>query len=121
MFLATSNKSRRLLHMSFLGQITVEELRHGIEDVQALLQELPAGLRVIVDLERLDHMDIGCSELLGKVMETMEKHGVELVVRIIPDPARDIGLNLISLFHYHHRPHVATFKTLTDARSLLGL
>jgi hypothetical protein len=50
----------------------------------------------------------------------MERHGMELIVRVIPDPAKDIGFNLISRFHYHHRPRTATFKTLAEAATLLA-
>jgi hypothetical protein len=120
MILATSNKPARLMHINFLGLVTADEFRRGIGEVQGLLPELPAGWRVIVDLERMDSMDIACSELVGRLMEVMEQHGVDQIIRIIPDPNKDIGFNIISRFHYHRQPHVATFKALAEAAALLA-
>ena len=120
MFLAASNKGRRLLHLSYIDHVNVEELQRGSKDLVALLAELPADLKILVDLERLESMDIGCAEIVGKMMEVMERNGMELIVRVIPDPAKDIGFNLISRFHYHHRPRTATFKTLAEAATLLA-
>ena len=53
MFLVASNKARRLLHLSYIGRVSVEELQKGSEELVALLSELPAGLQILVDLERL--------------------------------------------------------------------
>ncbi len=39
MFLATINKPKRLLHISYIGQVRVPELQQGHNDVVALLTE----------------------------------------------------------------------------------
>jgi hypothetical protein len=54
-------------------------------------------------------------------MELMDQHGVEIVVRVIPDSAKDIGLNIISIFHYPNRPRIVTCQTLTEAAQVLAL
>jgi anti-anti-sigma regulatory factor len=121
MFLATSNKSKRLLHLSYIGKVDAAELQRGSENVIALLADLPAGLHLLTDMERMESMDIACAEIIGKMMEVLEQHGVELVVRVIPDPAKDIGLNIISRFHYRRTPRTATCKTMVEAMKLLSL
>lgn len=121
MFLAASNKARRLLHLSYIGRVSVEDLQQGSKELIALLAELPADLRILVDLERLESMDTGCAKILGKMMEVMEQHGMELIVRVIPDPTKDIGFNLISRFHYRRSPRTVTCKTMVEAAKLLAL
>jgi hypothetical protein len=121
MFLATSNKSKRLLQLSYIGKVDVEELQRGIGEANGLLADLPAGLKILVDLSHLEFMDIACAEILGKMMEVVEAHGVELIVRVIPDPTKDIGFNIISTFHYQHRPRTAICKTMAEAASLLAI
>jgi hypothetical protein len=121
MFLATTNKPKRLLHLSFIQHVGVEELQRGNQELVALLADLPAGIRVLADLGRLESMDLACAGEFGKAMELCDRHGVELVVRVIPDPTKDIGLNILSVFHYRHRPHVVTCKTMEEAARLLAL
>ena len=121
MFLAASNKARRLLHLSYIGRVSVDDLQHGSKELVVLLAELPAGLRVLVDLERLESMDTGCAKVLGRIMEVIEQHGMELVVRVIPDPTKDIGFNIISRFHYRSSPRTITCKNMMEAAKLLAL
>jgi hypothetical protein len=42
------------------------------------------------------------------------------VVRVIPDPQKDIGLNILSLFHYRKRVRIVTCETLDEARKVLA-
>ena len=84
MFLATSNRSKRLLHLSFFQHVRVEELQQGQPDVQALLADLPVGFRLLTDLERLESMDIACATEIGLLMDLCNEKGVELVVRLVP-------------------------------------
>jgi hypothetical protein len=120
MFLAELNKSKRLLHLSFIGHVRVAELEAGRADVVSALAELPSGFQLLTDLERLDRMDIECADSIGKIMELCDRKGVDSVVRVVPSPDKDIGFNILSLFHYHHRPPVATCDTLAEAAKELG-
>ena len=42
-----------------------------------------------------------------------------MVVRVIPDPYKDIGLNIVSLFHYPRRVRIVTCETLEEAMRAL--
>lgn len=121
MFLATTNKSKRLLYLSFIERVRVEDLQRGLEEVTMLLADLPSGFHLLADLGRLESMDTACLAEIGKVMDLFDQKGVGLIVRVIPDPAKDIGLSILSLFHYHHRPRVVTCETMTEAAERLSL
>src|SRR5260221_13257709 len=121
MFLATSNKTRQLLHMSYIGQVGPEELEDGLEDVKALLAELEPGFRVLVDFERLESMGIDCVPPVGRGMEMIGQSGVGLVVRVIPDPSKDIGLSILTVFHYAPQPRIAYCKNVLEAARVLAL
>jgi hypothetical protein len=121
MFLATSNKARRLLCLSYIQRVRSDELKRGQEDVKTLLADLPPGFRLLVDLNRLETMDLDCLKEIGRMMELFDRNGVGVIVRVIPDPGKDIGFNILTLFHYPHHPHIVTCKTMTEASKLLAL
>ena len=53
-------------------------------------------------------------------MDLCNKKGVEMVVRVIPDPHKDIGLNIMSLFHYRRHVRLVTCQTLAEAMNILA-
>jgi anti-anti-sigma regulatory factor len=121
MFLATSNQSKRLLCLSYNQRVRAEELKRGREDVKMLLANLPPGFRLLVDLSQLETMDLDCMKEIGRAMELFDRSGVGMVVRVIPNPDKDNGLNILTIFHYPHHPQVVTCQTMTEAAGLLGL
>lgn len=121
MFLVTINKPKQLLCFDFIGQVRPEELARGREEVTALVAELNTGFRVLADFTHLDSMSVGCAAEIGKTMELCEQKGVALVARVIPDRSKDIGLGILTHFHYRHPPPISNCTNMTDAARLLGL
>ena len=121
MLLTTISKSKQLLYFTYIGDVSVEELEQGLSEIVTLLDDLSSGFRVLADLRGLDRMDPKCAQEIGKAMELCDQKGVGLVVRIIPDPQKDIGMNILSIFHYRNRPRIVTCETLVEAGEVLGL
>ena len=121
MFLVASNKAKRLLYLSYIQHVTPEELRRGQEDIKALLTDLKPGFRLLADFGRLESMDLACRTELGQIMELGDRSGVGLLARVIPDPRKDIGLDILSIFHYRHHPQMVTCKNLAEAIKKISL
>ena len=121
MFLVTSNKAKQLLHLSYIQRVTPEELQRGQEDIKALLADLKPGFRLLADFGRLESMDIACGPEIGRMMELADQGGVGLLVRVIPDATKDIGMDILTIFHYRHHPPVVTCKSLPEAVKKLSL
>lgn len=121
MILATVSQPKQLLHLSFAGDVTLEEIEENRAGDAMLLANLEKGFRLLVDLSQLNTMDTECAAAIGQVMELFDERGVGLIVRVIPNPKKDIGLNILSLFHYHHRPRIVTCKNLEEAGRVLDL
>ena len=121
MFLATINKPKNLLHLSFIHHVGVEELAGARENLIALLAELGSGFRLLTDLGRLESMEVKCAEEIGRMMELGDQKGIGLVVRVIPDHGKDIGFNILSRFHYRHMPSIVTCKNMVEAGKILSL
>jgi hypothetical protein len=54
------------------------------------------------------------------MMDLCNKQGAARVVRVIPDPHKDIGLNILSLFHYGRKVRISTYQTLAEALQALS-
>ena len=121
MLLVTSNTARQLLCLYFVGHVRPEELQRGYEDMAALLKDLKPGFHLLADLSRLESMDLECTPVVGRAMELMDKHGIGMVVRVVPDASRDIGFNILAIFHYSHLPQVVTCDTIAQALNALRL
>ncbi len=121
MFIATSNKAKQLLFLSYVQHVTAQELQRGLEDIKMLSANLPPDFRVLADFSRLDSMELACRPEIGRAMELLEQNGMAMVVRVIPDPSKDIGMSILSLFHYHRKPHIITCDNMADAAKKLAL
>src|SRR5437016_5590158 len=104
MILVTVNPPKQLLLLTFIGNVRAEEIARGRDELGLLASHLSPGFKLITDLSPLETLDENSSPEIGKAMELCDQKGVGLIVRIIPNPAKDIGLNILSLFHYAHRP-----------------
>ena len=56
MLLVTINKPHRLLHLNYIGKVTVAELDRGLEEMKSMLTEFKDGFRVLADLDRLEQL-----------------------------------------------------------------
>jgi hypothetical protein len=121
MFLPTVSKPKQLLHLNFIDRVRLAELTQSRDDIVTLLADLTTGFRVLTDLGRLDSIEDNSETEIGKIMELCDQKGVGLVVRMIPDPAKDIGLNILSRFHYRNHPRIITCKSMAEAAQLLSL
>ena len=115
MYAVELDKSDRLLVISAAQRVTAEQVRAVAQRVGELLQQVLPGFHVLVDFRWLDSMDPAAAPYLARIMETLTEKGVASVVRVMPDPHKDIGLNILSQFHYGPEIQITTFATLADA------
>ena len=120
MFQAEVDKSAPLLRLSYSGEVGIEEMMRCAERIEVLVQDLQPGFRLLTDLTELQGMDFGCVPHVKRIMDLCNRAGVEMVVRVIPDPHKDIGLNILSLFHYSKGVRIVTCQKLPEALKILA-
>jgi ABC-type transporter Mla MlaB component len=111
--------ARNLVCQRFCGHVSAAQLKAGMGRVAALLPQMRAGFSMLVDLSGIDAMDLDCVPHLAKVMDLCRAQGVALVVRVTPDPDKDIGFNILSATHYRGKVRVVTCETLAEAERAL--
>jgi anti-anti-sigma regulatory factor len=116
-----ANVPQKLLEIRYGGVIQAEETEKGLEQLRASLDRLETGFRVLVDLTALELMDTKCAPFVQKAMDLCNEKGASMVVRVIPDPHRDIGMAIMSIFHYGGDVRIFTCETLGQAEELLRI
>jgi hypothetical protein len=107
--------SRNLIEVRYRGRIVAADVKAMSEGVIALLPQMPKGFTFLADLSCLESMDLDCVPYITKVMDACNASGIGTVVRIIPDPRKDIGFNILSIIHYGRGVHVLTFQNSAEA------
>jgi anti-anti-sigma regulatory factor len=115
MYAVELDRSKRLLVISASQRVTVEEAKLVSRRVRELVRDIDPGFRVLADFRWLDSMDSAAAGHVAEIMDALAEKGVASVTRVMPDPHKDIGLNILSQFHYGPEIEIATFDTLADA------
>jgi anti-anti-sigma regulatory factor len=114
------DKSGQVLTISYSQHVGAEDVRRYSGTLRDVIDHLKPGFLLLTDLTSLASMEASCAPELGAIMDLCRARGVSTVVRVIPDPNKDIGLNLLSLFHYHPQVRTQTHESLAEAiKSLL--
>src|SRR5690349_7642009 len=100
MYSVEIDRSKRLLVMNALRRVTEEEANLVAQRVCQVLHDVAPGFRVLADFRWLESMDPTAAPHIARIMDTLAEKGVSSVTRVMPDPHKDIGLNILSQFHY---------------------
>ena len=120
MFVVEIDSSRRFVVISVSGHVTAEDASDTTKRVREVLIDVEPGFVALVDYRCLDSMATGAAEFIGEIMDVFVAKKVSAVVRVVPDPRKDIGLNILSKFHYGPEIKLMTFETLADAVQALA-
>lgn len=117
MYSVEFDRSKRLLVISAAGRVTKREVESVALRIREMVKEVTPGFRVLTDFRWLERMDLTAAVPLAEIMDALAEKDVAAVVRVVPDPQKDIGLNILSQFHYGPQIKLATFESLAEALS----
>jgi hypothetical protein len=120
MFSVEAARSKRLMVISYAQHVTRDEAKEAFRQVQQILENFEPGFRVLTDLRWLVSMDAGAAPHIANIMDAVAAKKVAVVVRVVPDPHKDIGLNILSHFHYDSDVKIVLFDNLADALASLA-
>jgi anti-anti-sigma regulatory factor len=120
MFLIETDTTRQLLVLTVSGTVTADESKETLARVREKLEEMTPGFVALIDFRFLQSMSANGAPSIAQIMDAFAARGVRAVVRVMPDPHKDIGLNILSPFHYGRDVRLMTFETLADAIQALA-
>jgi hypothetical protein len=110
---------RNLIEVRYAGHVRPPEVVAVLGKVTTLLPTFRPGFTFLADLSALESMDVECGLPISQLMDLCNAAGIGTVVRIIPDPRKDIGLKILSIIHYRRGVRVLTFQDGAEARRAL--
>ena len=119
MYSVEADPLKRLLVISAAGNVTQREVAAVAQEVRQMMKNMRPGFRVLTDFRWLDRMEPAAATHIAEIMDALAEKDVAVVVRVIPDPHKDIGLNILSQFHYGPNIKLATFESLAAGLSML--
>jgi hypothetical protein len=119
MYSVEADESKRLLVISAAGRVTKKEVAAVAQQVRKMMDQVTPGFRVLTDFRWLDQMEPAAAIHIAEIMDALAEKEVAVVVRVVPDPHKDIGLNILSQFHYGSNIKLVTFESLAEALSML--
>ena len=120
MFVVETDTTKQLLVLSIAVTIAVDESKETLARVVERLREMEPGFVALIDFRWLESMSAQAAPFVAEIMDAFAAKKVSAVVRVMPDPHRDIGLNILSKFHYGPDVRLMTFETLADAIQALA-
>lgn len=118
MFRIELNQPQSWLSIVYSGHVNPDVTHRCAEDVRHAVKNTRIGFRLLVDLTDLEAMEVSCAPHIRNIMDMCNQNGVAEVVRIIPHPKRDIGLRIMSYFHYGANVHIVTRESADEAMNL---
>src|SRR5258708_19524925 len=107
--------------VSYRWMTRAGEMKRDTKAVHALAPSIKPGFVVLSDLTNFDSMESACAADLGAIAEQLSSYGISSVIRVTPDPAKDIGFNIVSIFHFRQPVKVHTRDSLAEAIKCLLL
>ena len=117
----SSDPKTRIVRLLFRGFVTSADVHAQIEIIRANIREAGPGFSLLTDLSELQEMEIDTVRDITRVLDLCLEAGVSQIVRVIPDPSKDIGFHLLSMTHYRGRVPIMTCETLAEAERILGV
>jgi hypothetical protein len=119
MYSVEADGSKRLVVISAAGHVSKEEVKTAAQEVREIVKDAAPGFRVLSDFRWLESMEPAAARHIAEIMDALVEKEVGKVVRVVPDPHKDIGLNILSPFHYGSKVQVVTFESLAEALEAL--
>jgi hypothetical protein len=111
--------TRKLVRIHFRRIVKAEHMSAASRELKELLSKVGRGFILLTDLTGLEEMDLECVPHVTRNMDLCLAAGVGTIIRVIPEPQKDIGFRLLSLTHYRGRVPILSFDSMAEAEKAM--
>lgn len=117
MITVSYDEKHNAIIIEYSGIVDAAEAARFFSEIQTLVPKCRKGFNILADMSMLQVMAPETLETVKKAMDFFNAHGVEEIIRVIPDPSQDVGFSIMSLFHYSKEVKFSTVRSRKDAES----
>jgi hypothetical protein len=114
-----AREAENLLLLRYYGKVTAADAERCGREIEDCLTTLRPGFRLLSDFSKLESMEVACAPHIERVMDLCNARGIQSIIRVFGHPKQDIGLGIMSHFHYRPNVKIMTFETLAEAEEIL--
>lgn len=119
-FDVTVDSTRNLVRTRYVGVMTPVAMQAAARRVEALLPGLRPGFTALTDFSQIEAIELDCVPHLTRIMDLCRDHGIGTLIRVLPKPEKDIGINILSVVHYGQNVVKMTVDTTDEAERALN-
>lgn len=108
------DKKQNRITLTYEGNVDAREVEELYLKLQDLITKCRRGFTVLADLSSANSVTKESLPFIKKIMDLLNQHGISEIIRVIPDPDKDIGFSIMSVFHYDKGVKVVTCQTLEE-------
>ena len=105
--------------IEFEGHIDAAQAESFFSDVEKVLPKPGKGFKLLTDFSSVQTMELAVKDEIKKAMGLFNARGVTEILRVLPDPDMDIGLNIMSRSHYSQDVKILTLRSREEALASL--
>ena len=105
--------------IEFEGNIDAAQAESFFSDVEKVLPKPGKGFKLLTDFSSVQTMELAVKDEIKKAMGLFNARGVTEILRVLPDPDMDIGLNIMSRSRYSQDVKIVTLRSREEALARL--
>ena len=113
------DKRHNVAIIEFSGRVDKAQAEEHYSRIEQIVPQDVRSFKILTDFSGVQTMDLEIQDIIKKVMDYFNERGVTEILRVIPDPAQDIGFNIMSAFHYSKGVKILTLESRQEALARL--
>jgi hypothetical protein len=114
------NENENIVSIKIEGMFDLEQAEKAHNEITLILQKVKKGFIVLTDMSLLHEMNPESFKSISKTMDLFRSRGIAQAIRVMPDPSKDIGFNIMDMFHYFPDVKIRTFESLENAKEYIN-
>ena len=120
MIKAGYDREHNAVIIEFEGNIDGMQAEHFFSDLEKVLPKHGKGFKLLADFTSVQTMEMNVKAEIEEAMELFDAKWVTDILRVLPDPAMDIGFDIMSKAHYSKKPNIHIFRSRKEANAFLS-